>query len=406
MAISHANTLKSDEFFLSKGEQVEINIKNLNSFSIGNKEVITSKFYAAKSKLLVKGKSLGFSDLVIWSHSGKKRNIHFYVVSKREQLKTFQLANDFKSLGLKVKALAFELLISGELDSPRDLRMFTLYMERSKERVISTVSISKKLRKQIIKEIYLKLRNTSRGLICNSNATSIECLYEKLDIESTRVKKLAQAYNIKFIPKSQSFVKDNFLVEMKIVKIDNTDLSTMGFGLNRFSSTFSELLNSGPKAIVAENEVSLSNQKLFSKVVSSPSILTTIGKASKVQLGAEIPITTRHRSGQTSTTFKFAGLQIISSLMLNQKKLRIHLSTELTYPVGQLVRGSKSESDFFPKLGKYAKAFQISYNATSQTTQAVPGLSKIPIIKHLFSSSDNQNSIQWLVGYIKVTRLK
>ena len=80
ISYTKANTLKSDEFFISKGEQIEINIKDLGSFSIGNKEVITSKFYEAKAKLLVKGKSLGFSDLVIWKNNGSKRNVHFYVV--------------------------------------------------------------------------------------------------------------------------------------------------------------------------------------------------------------------------------------------------------------------------------------------------------------------------------------
>lgn len=406
ISYTKANTLKSDEFFISKGEQIEINIKDLGSFSIGNKEVITSKFYEAKAKLLVKGKSLGFSDLVIWKKNGSKRNVHFYVVSKREQLKTFQLANDFKSIGLQVKALAFELLVRGELKSLNALKMFNLYIARNKERVISMVSMSSTLKREVIKNIYLKLRGHSEGLTCISSNTSFECLYDKLEADFPTIKNLKKRYNVTFLSRASSFISDNFLIEMKIIKTDDSNLSSLGLGLNKFGSTLSDFLNNGASALVKENNMLLSLEQVRSMVVSSPSIVTTIGRASKVQLGAEIPITTKHQNGHSSTMFKFAGLQLQAKLELFHNKIRLGVTTELTYPSDKLVRGSKSESDFYPILGEYKKAFQISYTSSSHNIQGVPGLYKIPIIRHLFSLDNEQKSTQRLIGFIKVTRLK
>ena len=86
---------------LAKGEQKEISLEGLKNFSVGNQEVISYKWMPKLGKLLVKGKKVGFTDLVVWSKNGKE-NFSIYVLSKQKFLKTFQLADALKNLNLAI----------------------------------------------------------------------------------------------------------------------------------------------------------------------------------------------------------------------------------------------------------------------------------------------------------------
>ena len=87
---------KQKNIFLAKGEQIELDINNLDSFSIGNSEVVQCKYLSKTKKFLVKGKMLGFSDLII--KSGEDQIYHIYV--------TICLCDIFDSL-FKMIFLAF-----------------------------------------------------------------------------------------------------------------------------------------------------------------------------------------------------------------------------------------------------------------------------------------------------------
>ncbi len=89
------------DIVLAKGEQKEIELKDLRNFSVGNPEVISYKFLPKQGKLLVKGKKVGFTDVIIWSAKGKE-TFSLYVLSKQKFLKTFQLADALKNLNLEI----------------------------------------------------------------------------------------------------------------------------------------------------------------------------------------------------------------------------------------------------------------------------------------------------------------
>lgn len=405
-ALAGAKGPEIKEYFLAKGEQIEIKVENLASFSVGNKEVLKSKFYAAKSQLLVKGQSLGFSDLVVWSNKGEKISHHFYVVSKKDQLTNLQLANDFKSLGLEVKALAFELLVKGELKSIEDLRLFNMYMEKNKDRVINMVDLSQELRNEVIANIYLELSDEAEVLICSAIKTSIECMHEGLNNGSSKLKRLEHKYSANFIPRAKHFQSSNFKVELKVLRTDQGQLENMGLGLDKLSAKVGDLLNRNEKSLVESNQLLFSEKELSSNIVTSPSILTSLGVPGEIQLGAEIPVVNQNQYGSQSTTWKFAGLKLKTLLSLGESKVKLSLENELTHPVENLIRGSKSKTEFFPKLGEYVQAFSVKYDLNTNGKKRIPGLSLIPILSALFTSTSNNTSSQWLVGYVKITRIE
>jgi Flp pilus assembly secretin CpaC len=63
--------MRASDIILSKGEQKELSFPGLKNFSVGNAEIISYKFMPKSGKLLVKGKSVGFTDLIVWTEKGK-----------------------------------------------------------------------------------------------------------------------------------------------------------------------------------------------------------------------------------------------------------------------------------------------------------------------------------------------
>ncbi len=192
--------------FSSQRGANRIKTKELARFSMGNKEVISSQYYAAKRKATSKGQELGFSDLVVWNQEGAKKDYHFYVVSKREQLTNFQLANDFKSLGLEVKAMAYELLVKGNLRPLEDLRLFNLYMKRT-EQTYKHGALSNDLQRELIARIYIALRPKSTKLICSPVETNIECRLPRAPQESPTFEKTKDKYSVIFVPNTVKALK-------------------------------------------------------------------------------------------------------------------------------------------------------------------------------------------------------
>lgn len=397
--------LKVKEFFLAKGEQVDLKVFNLSSFSVGNKEVLKSKFYAAKSQLLIKGSSLGFSDLVVWDKNGKKLSYHFYVVSKKEQLNNFKLANDFKEIELQVRALAFQLLVSGSIKTRTDLKLFHLYLSKNKEKIVDMVELAPELRSEIIADIYFQLSPQADSLICSAVGARIECRYEGLDPNSPIVKNFKNKLSVAFIPNKNRYEGENFKVELKVLRTDNTHLTMLGLGLDSLSAKVESLLNGDERALISSNSAAFKDNDLESRIVTSPAILTSIDASGEIQMGAEIPVVNQNQYGSQSTSWKFAGLKLQTKLSALNTKLSLELKSELTHPVENLIKGSKSSTKFHPKLGIYTQAFQVRYRLSSTAKSQVPALGDIPILGALFSSRSNNESSQWLVGYVKITRV-
>lgn len=395
--------LKTEDFFLSKGEQTEISLPRLESFSVGNKEVLKSKYYAARSQLLIKARSLGFSDLVVWHRGGGKTVLRFYVVSKREQLNNYQIANDFRSIGLRVKPLANELLVDGEIKTAEALKLFNRQLEKNSDKVVNIAEISPSLSDEIIADIYLKLAPEAKSLICSPVQTKVECVYEGLDPASSKVRAIARRHGASFVPSSKRRSARNYKIELKIVRTDLGKTNVSGLGLDRLKAKVGDLLNGSHKTLVSENELIFSEEKTRSKIVASPSITTGAEEPGEIQLGAEIPVTRRGRYGESFTEWKFAGLKLKTLLKADGPKLKLKLESELTHPAKNQVKGSKSKNNFYPGLEKFVPAFQVKYETSGANESAVPGIGDIPVLGALFTSSSENGGVQWLIGYVKIT---
>ncbi len=141
------------DMIVARGEQKELPFKGLKNFSVGNPDVISYKWMPKEGKLLIKGKKVGFTDLVVWTASGKEV-LSIYVLSKQKFLKTFQLADALKNLNLTIDIKGPVMTATGVLSDFSDY----LYLQKIKgqfqEQVFFKIGLEPKLRNHIIGQIY------------------------------------------------------------------------------------------------------------------------------------------------------------------------------------------------------------------------------------------------------------
>lgn len=166
------------EIFLGRGEQVEIYLPEVKSFSIGNKEVIRHRHNAKSKMIIVKGKSIGFSDMVVWNKQGPKVTYRFYVSSKKEQLKKMESLGALKETGLSVKVSGEIILVEGVIDHLRDYFIVKKLEAQKSKDLIFNLSLSKKLRNTIYKNIYQTfLKESAEYIACSTSSIFIHCEY-------------------------------------------------------------------------------------------------------------------------------------------------------------------------------------------------------------------------------------
>ena len=110
---------KSSLIVLSRGEQKEIRVWPYAKISLGNKQVLSHKYFPKEGRLLIKGKSIGFSDLTVWK--GSKTKAHqFYVFSKRRHLKIVHLLKSLEKLPVEIEHQGEIIQISGKVTTLED----------------------------------------------------------------------------------------------------------------------------------------------------------------------------------------------------------------------------------------------------------------------------------------------
>ncbi len=165
-------------YILGLGEQITISEEKPSQISIGNPSILTQRY--TKKGLYIKGKKMGYSDLIIWTRTGKIQH-HFYILSKRNNLKLVHLKKFFSYLGLKVRLIGPLLQVSGEI---KKLSHYLFLKNKNKifnENIIYQLTLSENLKKELLGKIYYYLWQDNQNYFkCHSDYLEISCFVEEL----------------------------------------------------------------------------------------------------------------------------------------------------------------------------------------------------------------------------------
>jgi len=398
-AIAEESAIK--DIFIGKGEQLTINAGLLSHFSIGNKEVIKSIYRAKERKIYIKGKSIGFSDLVVWNNKNKT-TYHIYVSSKREQLNKLKNVETLKRIGLAVSLEGDYALVSGEINSLRAYLAIQKILTLKAENLVFDINLSKKVRNEIFEKIYASsYKFGASKVICKNLKISIYCSIDGLDLNDPVIKDLEKQFFIIFDRKILQFSDKNYLAKFKIVQVESLNDRNIKVGLSKLSAPLIDLIQGRHLSLIEGESINVSELNIKATLLSEPQTILTLNSKATLSLGGEIPITTTSNIGQ-NTQWKFFGLKIKALLTRKNGKPFMAYETNLTTPRSKTIQGTKGKAGMYIKRNQYSKLFEIGHTFEQTKLEGIPFLNKIPILKHLFSGSSRSSTYKHIICYINL----
>jgi hypothetical protein len=398
---SYAQVSTAD-VILAKGEQKELSFSDLKKFSVGNPEVISYKYLAKERKLLVKGKKVGFTDIIIWSAKGKE-TLSLYVLSKQKFLKTFQLADALKNLNLSIDIRGPVMTATGTLSDFSDFLYLQKIKNQFQEQVFFKITLDQRLRNHIIGQVYKKLyANGFSSVSCQSDWLDILCFYEGQD-NPQLLKQLSQFYRVSFVQQDSKLRHRNYRLKLKLIQLERMDGREINLGLDSLQARLSDLFDFGIKKLIDENQIFLSRSRLDLSSLAEPEMIVNLHSPQLVEIGSQIPYQNIAQQGSTVIApidWRFAGLKIKTKITESYGKFLLEYETEFTRPVDQAISGSKETSSALLEVGIPLKIFQIGFQTTSNKKQGIPWLSEAPILRQIFESKSEQRTYKQIYGYV------
>ncbi|MBD65811.1 MAG: hypothetical protein CME62_11430 [Halobacteriovoraceae bacterium] len=394
-------TESAQDIFLSKGEQVEINAKHLKSYSIGNKEVLSAKLRQKTNKLLLKGKGIGFSDLIIWTHSTKK-TYRIYVHSKRKQLKEMRIFSALKDTQLTVQFKGEWIEINGVIESHKDFQIISTILENKNLKVIPNVELNKEYKNSLIADIYSTLyKQGIKNITCSLVKIRIICKISDPQ-RVADLERLKQKYNIQFEYEDIFSSSKTFEVEFKIYSFELLSQNSSHSGLNRIEGPLNELVNN-QQALLETGNFFFQDQKLKTELIANPRFQIIIGEKFKFSLGQEIPIA-QVTQEVANTTWKFSGIKLNGETQNKGDLAVLKIKSQITAPNSQgYIQGPSGETSFHIRPGKFLEVFHVNLSNHMSNEGGVPLLNKIPLLKKLFTHSSESVLSKNIAIFVKIT---
>jgi hypothetical protein len=398
---SDHETSKIKEILISKGEQIEIKVSGSARYSIGNKEVLKHIYIKRKNKLLLKGKSIGFTDLVIWNNNNKNL-YHIYVLSKKEQMNQVKLIESLKRTSLDINVQGSLILINGTIKTLTEYFIIHSILKKKNENLIFNIKLDSNLRNQIYSKVYKNLYSLgAKKVICFNYEYQIECSIQGLSLKHPQIKMFKNKYSIR-VQNTLGILKDtNYTASFKIVQIENSESNNTQIGISKISSPLAELFNKNYLSLIEGERTFLSQININATLLAEPQTSLVIDQRAQISLGGETPFLSESLNG-SKTSWKFYGLKINTILKNLNGRPFLEYKTELTSPTNDKINGSKGKSGIYVTTGKYIKLFEVGYKVTNSQDQGVPLLNKIPILKYLFQSQLTEDSYKQIICYVKV----
>lgn len=396
--ISYASNIK--EIFISIGEQVEITRPSIKKYSVGNKDVIKHKFRPKHQQILIKGKKIGFSDLVLWKKK-EKEIFHIYVISKKKQLEQITLIESLKKMNLSIRTQGDIVYVYGKVSTEEQFLLINKIKEQKHKKLILNISLTKELRNKLFSKVYLELyRSGAQKVICRNFGIKILCSVQGLSLSSSSISHLKENFFVAFTDQLSRLDDKNFQASFKIIQIETSSADYYKLGLSSISTRLKDLIYSQNNLNDELIKIEKTNANI--KILAEPQTTLILNEKANIQLGGEIPFSRKGNNQEDILEWKFYGLKISAALKNKNGKPLIHYETELTSPSEKSISGSKGKSSVYVEENKYVKLFEVGYQVDAYNSAYLPILGEIPILKSLFSSNQNVDSYKHIICYIKL----
>jgi pilus assembly protein CpaC len=386
----------SDKVILNEGDLWKI--KSPGSIWVENGEILK---YQNFSLLALKP---GTSDVRI----GKKQ-FYFQVIS-RNQNRTYELLKPIinKSIGLKISKNNGIVIIDGKLLRFADWEKLSETCEFEQCRYEMRAQISDDLKSLIKSKFKTILKEHSLPNIKIEFNKRIQLHVSNRFNQFEKLQQLIQKFGISIVKDSTTLDLDPLIkVQITVAEIKRDE--SMKLGINWPDTYSAQVLprTKDPLNPLVMSAVALDRNGI-GKVLASPNILCRSGKEAKFEAGGEFPIKIISSRVQDVVWKKYGIILKVKPLADHSGRMRISLETEVSsIDMDKAVDGipalftNRVNSHFDLTETKTIALSGLIKNESSETTQGLPGLSRIPILGSLFSSKDFRENKSELVIFVR-----
>jgi Flp pilus assembly secretin CpaC len=402
-------SLQAEDYIISRGQSMSLKLPDMTRFNVGNKEVLTYKLNESNKTLLIRGVSLGASEILVWNKGESTPTPHqIFVISKVQEAKFLHLAQVLGSLGLETKVRLPHLQVSGVIGSLKQYLQYKKIQNQHSDIILDEATLKTELKREILADVFQLFFNDYKdSLKCEVNFSEVTCLYPANEAPSATLKKyLSDKYRVMFIEHNNQKFRSNYSFKMKLIQMEQMDGEELRLGLEQLSASLGDLISIPLNKIVEKNAVLLAQKKVQMNTLAEPIGLIRPMSPAEFQIGADVPYTTTGKDGYiTQTQWQFAGLKIKITLENIGDKVQINYETELTKPSSETngsISGNKEKSSVVIDLNSPTQIFQISLKTEAKGVDQMPFINRIPLLGELFKSKSSQNNYKMITGIIEV----
>ncbi len=401
---------------LGRGEVRKITLPDIKKYTVGNKEVLRVWAKDGPSSLVLKGVSLGSSDLFIWPKKGPSVLYQVIVVGKREQLKWAKWRPLLSPLGIMAHYHAGELKLEGELQDYAQYLNFkklfhAAHAKTSQKNFIplwetGRLRLSPTLKKKIQAEVfYIALKSYREDLNCHFQDVFLECShYSHLKLDEN-LKRQMESKALMRWPSLSADPQEQFKVKMVLFQFENHEGDSIQLGFDLLQGRLEDIFDRGPVFFIKQNQALFNQQSTHASTLAEPQLVIRPGKKGSVSIGSDIPFQSK-REEEITLGWRFAGLKIELEAAHQGDKVLLQYQAELTYPSPEgSISGGRKSSQVLVTPQKPFKLFEIGYRALNNHYTALPVIAKIPILKNLLRSRQKQQSYKKIMAIVTLEKM-
>ncbi len=391
----------SKQVQLAKGEQYKLPVAQGSRFSIGNPEVIRVKPTTGangRSMLLVQGRSLGFSDLVVFS--GKNEKIYkFRVFAKRSAA----FAKDVQGLlrgmpGVRVEQNGNNWIISGEAHSVEDFEKIQTLSANAPKKIKFLGGLSSSAKNVVFHKLQELFEDA--GIEGVSVRTVGKAIWLEGKVTSKRDKTVAETIARSVYPSIDSHIEVAFesgevlRFEIKMLEALRADKDRVGFSWSTNIPKIFQIHKHFTKGNFSlDSSLDILANKGLVKVLSKPMIYVNERGKAELRVGGEIPLKIQTRYRQ-NISWKSYGLLLQIQVPghangLTRAKIKIEISDlDFSNAIDGLpgLRVNKMETEVDLSDGKTVFLSGLLQTQKQKNEQGIALLKDIPILGELFKS--------------------
>ncbi len=410
-AVSINQQLGGQHLTLAKGEILTLPIAPSAKFTVANKEVVSVKLTNKGNSLLIKGRSLGVSDLIIWPMNPDQQPRHFHVNVLRKQ--SFQklalIKNRLIKQGLNSRIEGESLYLSGEISTLHGYKTLVSFKESIKDRlVLESIGLTNSLKKKVYAHfLEVLMKRGILNLNCELPVFSINC-FETKEMSST-IKELSNQFFITSISSEAKNKSRQFKVSLTLQQFESSRGEVFSLGLDKLQANWQQIIETNPLALIKSNTISLSNNSYKSKTIAKPQITGRLNHPITIKIGQEISFF--QNSDQENILnrrirqWKFAGLLINIELKTLGEDLQVFYKNSLSRPEQDIITTNGQQSSIILSPGSSHILFNIGFQTNKRDLSRFPLLSKIPLLGSLFRNSAKNSTYKKILCLIKVEEI-